>query len=257
MTIRVLAVVPARGGSKGLPGKNIRPLAGLPLLVHSLRCASLAKSLARVVVSTDSGEIAEVAREYGGEVPFLRPPHLATNSAPLLPVLADALSEVEKLEAQHYDAVLLLDPTSPGRLPAEIDAAVELLASNESADGVVGCSRPDFNPFWVGCTVQAGYLRSAFDAASGYTRRQDVPSFYRINGSLYLLRRQFLLSGATHVLAGEMLMLEVPEMRAMSIDTIEQFELAEAMLREGLMRLPWLHGDARPDVIADRTEGTP
>jgi CMP-N,N'-diacetyllegionaminic acid synthase len=244
MSIEILGVVPARSGSKGLPGKNTRPLAGLPLIAHSLRCAALARSLRRVIVSTDSEDIAKVAREHGGDVPFLRPAELATDSAPLLPVLADALRQVEKADGRRYDAVLLLDPTSPGRLPGEIDAAAELLATNDAAEGVVACSRPDFNPFWVGCTVEAGYLQPAFAAASGYTRRQEVPSFYRINGSLYLLRREFLLGGAAHVLAGKMLLLEIPEQRALSIDTLEQFEIAELMIREGLIRLPWIHAAA-------------
>lgn len=244
MNLRILAIVPARGGSKGLPGKNIRPFAGLPLIAHSLRCAKLAQSLARVIVSTDSEEIADVARQYGGDVPFLRPKELATDTSPLLPVLAHALRTIEEQEGSDYDAVLLLDPTSPARLPAEIDRASEMLSKAPEADGVVACSRPDFNPFWVGCVSEQGVLRAAFDGAADFSRRQQVPTFYRINGSLYLLRRQFLIAGATHVLHGRMLLLETPELRAMAIDDNTQFQVAELLVREGIVELPWLEREA-------------
>src|SRR4051812_8742805 len=116
-TAPCLAVVPARGGSRGLPGKNVRPLAGLPLLVHSLRCAALAPDVTRTVVSTDSAEIAQVARAHGADVPFLRPAELATDEAPMMPVLAHAVAAVEAEEGRAYGSVLLLDPTSPGRTP--------------------------------------------------------------------------------------------------------------------------------------------
>src|SRR5262249_42221360 len=97
-----LAIVPARGGSKGLPGKNIRMLAGLPLIAHALACARMVPRIRRTIVSTDSEEIAEVARAHGGEVPFLRPPELAQDTSPMMPVLAHALDEVERGEGQRY-----------------------------------------------------------------------------------------------------------------------------------------------------------
>src|SRR4051794_37978762 len=129
-----LAVIPARGGSRGLPGKNIRSLAGLPLLVHSLRCAALAPEIARTVVSTDSAKIAEVARAHGGDVPFLRPAALATDEAPMMPVLAHAVAAVEAEEGRAYGSVLLLDPTSPTRLPEDVTRAVALLEADPAAD---------------------------------------------------------------------------------------------------------------------------
>jgi len=242
--VRCLAIVPARGGSKGLPGKNIRVLAGLPLLVHSLRCAAQAKLLSRVIVSTDSEEIAAVARAYGGDVPFLRDAVLAQDQTPLLPVLANALQKVEAAEGAVYDAIVLLDPTSPARLPREIDEAIEMLAVAAEADGVVACSRPDFNPFWVGCVRDGAYLRPAFEGGSAYVARQQVPAFFRVNGSLYVFRRDFLLAAPGHVLNGKMLLLETPEERAMSIDDGRQFDRAELLIRERIVRLPWLDGEA-------------
>ena len=116
----LLAVIPARGGSKGLPGKNIRPIAGLPLIAHSIRCAALSPEVDRCVVSTDCEEIASVARQHGGCVPFLRPAELAQDDTPMIPVLQHALREMEQRDAQRYETILLLDPTSPGRLPVDI-----------------------------------------------------------------------------------------------------------------------------------------
>src|SRR5436190_9337115 len=140
-----LAVIPARGGSKGLPGKNVRPLAGLPLIEHSLRLARLCPELGRTIVSTDSDGIAEVARAAGGEVPFRRPDDLARDDTPMLPVLRHALEELDPAGAE-YEFVLLLDPTSPGRLPEEVSRAHDMLVERTDADGVVAVSEPGFNP---------------------------------------------------------------------------------------------------------------
>ncbi len=157
----MLCVIPARGGSKGLPGKNIRPLGGLPLISHSIRCAALCPAIDRCVVSTDSEEIAAVARAHGGNTPFSRPPELATDTTPMLSVLQHALRTMEELDGRRYEALLLLDPTSPGRLPSDIALAGTLLESDPIADGVVGVSRPEFNPFWHCVIEKDGYAGAA------------------------------------------------------------------------------------------------
>jgi CMP-N,N'-diacetyllegionaminic acid synthase len=235
----ILAIVPARAGSKGLPGKNIRELAGLPLLVHSLRCAALCPEIDRCIVSTDGTEIEEVARAHGGDVPFLRPPELAQDDTPMMPVLAHALAEVERMEGRRYGSVLLLDPTSPGRLPSDVAAAVKILEQDPQAAGVMACSRPTFNPFWVGVVQRGGYLEPAFPQAATYETRQSVPPFYRINGALYLWRREFVMSGKRWSDAPHRL-LEMPEVRAFSIDDLYEFRLAELLLKNKLVELPWL-----------------
>jgi CMP-N,N'-diacetyllegionaminic acid synthase len=236
--MRILAVVPARGGSKGLPGKNIRPLAGVPLIGHSLRCAAMCPEIHRTIVSTDDPTIADVARSLGADVPFMRPPELALDNTAMMPVLKHALSTIEQQEGRAYDALLLLDPTSPGRLPAEVAQAAALLAEDSDADGVIACSRPTFNPFWVGVVSRDGYARPAFDPDSRYTRRQDVPAFYRINGALYLWRRAFVESSAWP--DGNHRLLDMPEARALSIDDEYEFRLAEMLVTTGLVQLPWL-----------------
>lgn len=240
-----LAVIPARGGSKGLPGKNVRPLGGLPLLVHSLRCAALVPRLGRVVVSTDSEPIAAIARAAGADVPFLRPAELATDQSPMMPVLAHALAEIEGLCAHSFGSVLLLDPTSPGRLPEDIERAFALLEADPAAAGVIACSRPRFNPFWVGVVERDGYMAPAFEAAPSYRRRQDVPLFLRINGALYLWRSSFVRTASDDWSIAPHRALEIPEERALSIDDLWEFQIAELMLSSGLLRLPWLEGVRR------------
>lgn len=238
--MKALAIIPARGGSKGLPGKNIRPLAGTPLILHSLRCARRARKLTRVIVSTDDAEIAAVARADGADVPFIRPAELARDDTPMLPVLVHALAWVEEQESLRYDAVVLLDPTSPGRLPEEIDAALALLASDSGARGVVGCSKPTFNPFWVGVVDNSGYLSPAFPGFEAAGRRQDLPPFLRINGALYVWRADFIRSAPRTWRDQPHRIFEMPEARALSIDDLFQFQAAEALICSGLLHLPWI-----------------
>lgn len=241
----MLAVIPARGGSRGLPGKNIRPLAGLPLLVHSLRCASMTELIDRTVVSTDSREIAQVARDHGADVPELRPAVLATDDTPMMPVLQHTLREVEKAEGRAYASVLLLDPTSPCRLPADLETAAERLAADPSAVGAVAVSEPYFNPLWVGVVQLDGHLARA-PGAEHRDRRQDVPRFLRVNGAFYLWRTSFLRSApGAWLYAGPHLGVEIPEARGYSIDDAHEFAQLDALVSAGLVRLPWLgSGDA-------------
>ena len=237
----ILAVIPARGGSKGLPGKNIRPLVGLPLIAHSLRCAASCPEIARYVVSTDDEAIRDVALAHGGAVPFVRPAELALDDTPMMPVLRHALHEMERLDGRRYGSVLLLDPTSPGRLPADVAQAAQMLEGDANAAGVIACSKPSFNPFWVGAVEERGYLKPAF-SGDAYTRRQDVPPFFRINGALYLWRAEFIDAGLSWRDAPH-LMLEMPEARAFSIDDLHEFQVAEQLIASGLVDLPWLRSE--------------
>lgn len=240
----ILAVVPARGGSKGLPGKNIRPLAGLPLIAHSLRCASLCPEISRTIVTTDSEAIAEVARDHGADVPFIRPASLATDNVAMWPVIQHALAQTERCDGKLYDMVLLLDPTSPARLPSDIATSVKTLTADKDADGIVGVSEPEFSPFWHCVVDDGGYLRNLFPEANQYSRRQEVPPVYVINASLYLWRRE-LVNGADNWRSGKLLMHVIPSSRGIHIDDIHQFELAELLIGAGVLKLPWLNDPPR------------
>lgn len=241
---RILAVIPARGGSKGLPGKNIRELFGLPLVVHSLRAAAMTPVVSRCIVTTDSTEIAEVARAFGGDAPFIRPAELAGDGAPMGPVIRHALDWIENEEGHTYDAVLLLDPTSPARVPEQLVDAVRTLFSQPSLDGVISVSEPTFNPQWVGVKTSGdtdGALERYSPQGAGITRRQDADRFMRINGNFYLWRASFVRQlGDSWFDAGRHAPLEIPEAQAFSIDDEYEFRLIEALIVAGIIRLPWL-----------------
>jgi CMP-N,N'-diacetyllegionaminic acid synthase len=237
----VLAVIPARGGSKGLPGKNIRPLAGLPLIAHTILMARACPQIDRCIVSTDSAEIASVARRYGADVPFMRPAELAQDDTAIWPVLRHALYAVEESENRCYDYLLLLDPTSPARLPEDIDCALRQLEAVPEATGIIGVSQPSFNPMWVCVTEKDGWMVDLVPEAAAYVRRQDVPTVYRINAVLYLWRADFARRQASSWrINARNLIYEVPEHRAIHIDYKDEFDRAELLLRNGLLRFPWL-----------------
>ena len=236
-----VAVVPARGGSRGLPGKNVRPLLGRPLLAHSLACAALVPSISRVVVSTDDPAIAAVAVGEGGEVPFLRPAELARDDTPMAAVVRHAVEWLTSVGAVP-DHVVLLDPTSPVRDPAMIERAIAQLAGDPSLDGIVSISQPTFRPSWVGVTPVGDRLQRVSPEGAGVTRRQDAAPFWRINGNFYVWRTSFAARLATSwfdegVHAG----FEIPERYAFSIDDRFEFDVVEAVLEKGLVVLPWMN----------------
>jgi CMP-N,N'-diacetyllegionaminic acid synthase len=237
----LLAVIPARGGSKGLPGKNICPLAGLPLIAHSIRLAERCPEIDQCIVSTDSEEIAAVARAYGADAPFLRPAELAQDDTPMWIVLQHALREMEHRNNKSFASLLLLQPTSPCRLPEDVSHAMEMLDAEPTAAGVVAVSEPHFNPRWVCVEESGGHMKRLVPESTNYTRRQDVPPVYRINGLLYLWRRDHVAHSATPRYFEEPYrMLVVPEIRAGDIDTAQDLAMMELLLREGLIQLPWL-----------------
>ncbi len=242
----ILCVIPARGGSKGLPGKNIRPLMSHPLIAHSIMCAKMVNDLNKIVVTTDSDEIAKVATSYGAEVPFKRPPELSTDDAGMIPVLQHCLKECEKIFAKRFESLLLLDPTSPGRYPKDIKKAIDILDGDKNADGVIGVSEPEFNPLWH-CVIERedGFLKPLIEGAANFKRRQEVPKVYRINASLYLWRRDFILSenALQWIEKGRNLMAEIEEIRAIHIDHLEDFERARALLECRVIEFPWLKNE--------------
>ncbi len=239
----LLAVIPARGGSKGIPKKNLRPFMGIPLIAHSILFAKLCPEIDHCIVSTDSPEIAKVAREYGADVPFVRPVELASDETPMWPVLRHALQAIEEKEGARYDYLLLLDPTSPAREPRDVSAVLSRLVNCPAADGVIGVSRPDFNPVWHCVVEREGWMVDLIDGGSRFERRQDVNIVYHINGAVYIWRAEFVKREKDSWRRyGKHLVYEIPEMRAMSIDSLEEFKRAEVLVESGLISFPWLEG---------------
>jgi CMP-N-acetylneuraminic acid synthetase len=191
--MQVLGVIPARGGSKGVPRKNIRPVNGKPLLQYTAEAALQAKRLSRVILTTDDEEIASVGRRCGLEVPFLRPAQLSADDTPTLPVLQHAVRWLEN-QGVVYDAVCLLQPTSPMRSPGEIDRCIDLLESS-GADSVITVRRvpDDFNPHWVYFADDNGLLHLSTGESSPVKRRQELPPAYHRDGSVYVVRHHVLM----------------------------------------------------------------
>jgi CMP-N,N'-diacetyllegionaminic acid synthase len=186
----ILAVIPARGSSRGLPRKNLRVVGGLPLIAWTVRAALGAQRVDRTVVSTEDEEIARVARQFGAEVPFMRPPDLADDAMPTLPVIEHAVRELESA-GDLVSAVVTLQPTSPLRGSDLIDEAVDLLASS-GARSVVAVT-----PLGLAISVIGGVAdgRVLLDHGAADVRRQAVPEAMRITGSIYVTSRALLAEG--------------------------------------------------------------
>jgi N-acylneuraminate cytidylyltransferase len=197
--------------------------------------------ITRLVVSTDSPEIAAVARQFGADVPFVRPSKLAEDDTPMWPVVRHALNTLEGSDESSYEFLLLLDPTSPAREPADVTKALEQLQKNAAADGIIGASQPEFNPIWHCVVERNGWMEDLTSAGSAFNRRQDVPRVYRVNGSLYLWRSEFVRREPhSWRTGGRHLIYETPEFRAMSIDTAQEFRRAEILVESGLICFPWM-----------------
>ena len=220
----VLGLIPARGGSKGVPRKNIRELDGLPLIAHSIQAGLDATAIDSVVVSTDDDEIAQVAETHGGRVPFIRPPELATDEAPTAPVIAHALETLHS-EGEEYDTFVLLQPTSPLRTSTHIDEAYSLYQES-GADSVVS-AYPTYETRWKPSPEGAQKLNYT-DASK---RRQDREPEYVVNGAVYVTDvEQFLQTGET--ITGMTEIYEMTERESIDIDTPFDLWLAERILTE-------------------------
>ena len=226
--LRVLGVIPARGGSRGLPGKNIAPVAGKPLLAYTLEAARAAAGRARCVLSSDDETILRVAREWGGDVPFVRPAELATDEAPMLPVLLHALDHVPG----PFDAVMILQPTTPLRRPEDIDAAIRLLADDPAADAVISVVKVgDHHPARMKSIRDGVLVDPPFAELFEGQRRQELPELYLRNGAIYLTRTRVLREERS--LKGRRCLAYVmPEERSVNIDGALDLLLAEAVLHQ-------------------------
>jgi CMP-N,N'-diacetyllegionaminic acid synthase len=183
---RVLGLIPARGGSKGLPGKNIRPINGLPLLAWSIRAARKSHYLDRVIVSTDSQEIAETAKAHGGEAPFLRPAELASDTAGSIDVILHAL-DFCKDQGETYDYIVLLEPTSPLRTVEDIDRSLEALAEHPTAEAVVSVVQAEAShPVFCSRAGPDGLIKPFMGKAIEHLRRQDLGEALYPEGTIYI-----------------------------------------------------------------------
>lgn len=229
--MRIMAIIPARSGSKGLPGKNIKLLGRKPLIAWSIEQAKTSKYIDEVIISTDGEEISRIAKEFGGNVPFLRPATLAQDNTPMIDVVAHVLSEREKSKGYLPDFVVLLQPTSPLRTLSDVDAAIEMLVTNKTANAVVSVTEVSESPYWMKTLTSEGFVEDFLRNKKIYNRRQDVPTVYRLNGAIYVCETPILLK-SRNFCPGNTLGYIMPEERSVDIDNIIDFKLAELMISE-------------------------
>ena len=228
----VLAVITARGGSQRLPGKNIRRFAGKPLIAHTIEAALEAKAagaIERLIVSTDSKEIAQVAQDWGAEVPFLRPADLATASAGSMDTLRHAGAWIARNDTRTYRWILLLQPTSPLRTAEDIRTAYDL-GDGGDATSVIGVSETAASELDKWMLLEDGHLRPAPWGRDARARVGAPANGYVINGSLYLTRWDVVMEMGD-LFGPRALPLVIPPERAIDIDTEADFIMAEALFR--------------------------
>lgn len=227
---RVLAVIPARGGSKGIPRKNLAVVDGQPLIAHTIRTAKSCSGLTRVIVSTDDDEISAVARQHGAEVPFVRPRKLSTDQAKSADVVLHALNTIEQEEGRRYDVICLLEPTSPLRTTADVSGALDMLASS-GTDAVVSVYRVEA-PHPIKTLEITGNRLAPFmpNRWKPNLTRQELPAVYAVNGAVYCVRRDaFVTSGSFWGASAAPYVM--PEERSVNIDTLVDLTLAEVLLK--------------------------
>lgn len=219
---RVLGLIPARGGSKGLPRKNVLPLAGKPLIAWTIEAAHAASTLDRVVLSSDDDEIMRVTEAFGCEVPFRRPAHLAADDTPGIDSVLHALDALE-----GFDYVVLLQPTSPLRIAEDIDKAVQLcvISGAPSCVSVVAVDKP---PQWM-YSMEEGLLRPILASEIKLTRRQEAPPVYALNGAVYVADVESLQHTRSFV-TEETVGYVMPPERSGDIDTVLDLAWCELLL---------------------------
>jgi CMP-N-acetylneuraminic acid synthetase len=231
----VLGIIPARGGSKGLPGKNLRILGGRSLIGHAIASAREASMLSRFIVSTDSREIAEEARRHGAEVPFLRPAELASDEAGMVPVLQHAVAWLERTAAIRPNLIVTLQPTSPFRTGSDIDRTIHKLLET-SADSAQTATEATYHPFFMK-TLDGDRTIPLFPEGHKFVRRQDAPPVYQPSGAVYVTRYEVLMEQG-RVLGEDNRAVVMGYEASVNIDTGWDFMLAELILREGCAPIP-------------------
>ena len=219
---RVLAVIPARGGSKGVPGKNIRKVGGKPLIAWTIEAAHAARQVDRTIVSSDDAAIIEAARAHGADVPYVREARLADDKTPTMEVVLDALER-----CPGYAWVVLLQPTSPLRTGGDIDRAIETCIQRK-APSCVSVSLARESPYWMYNLGEDGRLNPLL-AQRMPTRRQELPAVYALNGAIYVARADWLARGRKFV-GEETVAYEMPHERSLDIDTESDFVQLHSIL---------------------------
>ncbi|WP_425918246.1 cytidylyltransferase domain-containing protein [Acinetobacter sp. TSRC1-2] len=228
----VTALIPARGGSKRLPRKNVKSLAGKPLIAWSIETAKASKYIDNIIVSTDDIEIKEISKNFGAEVPFIRPDYLSHDTATSFDVIKHAIEFLNIAKPNHL--IVLLQPTSPLRTIDELNQALEFFLE-KAAQGVVSVSETEHSPLWSN-TLPENLSMSDFTRPEVQGRRsQDLPKFYRLNGSIYIYKTEELLVKNQIFYDENVYGFETPQKTAIDIDTEVDFLIAEAIIQYSII----------------------
>lgn len=226
---KIIAIIPARGGSKGVPKKNIKNLNGKPLIAYTIEEAKKSKYIDRVIVSTENEEISKTSITYGAEIPYLRPKELAQDESPTVDCIIHMLKWLKENENYIPEYVCLLQCTSPLRDYKDIDCTIEK-ALKEEFDGAISVCEAEINPYWTN-VFEGEKLKCFLDEGKNITRRQDLPKVYRINGAVYIIKSDIFIKEKTfetdnitgYVMSNE---------NSIDIDTLIDFKVAEFLMKE-------------------------
>lgn len=228
MQPNIIAIIPARGGSKGIPQKNIRLLNGKPLIYYTIIEALKSKHLGRIIVSTEDEEVAQISKEYGAEV-IARPAELAQDDTPSLPVYQHVIKYLEEIEGFSPDIVVVLQPTSPLRTTEDIYEAIQKFLST-GCDSVVSICEVEHPPNWM-YTLKRDRLIPLIGGRQKITRRQDAPAIYRLNGAVYVTRKDIIMK-ENRVMGNDTRAYIMTPERSIDVDTELDLKLAELVIRE-------------------------
>jgi N-acylneuraminate cytidylyltransferase/CMP-N,N'-diacetyllegionaminic acid synthase len=225
-----LAIIPARGGSKGLPGKNIKELCGKPLIAWSIEAGLKSNYLDETMVTTDYQNILDISKQYGASVPFLRPDELANDTATSFDAINHTIEFYKNELNKEFDYIVLLEPTSPLRESSDIDKAIEVLMDSD-ADSIVGiCRTEDQNPAFLVLKNEKSFISGYENKEMRVLRRQDINDVYFFEGTIYISKTDALLDKKTFYHENT-IGYEVPKYKSLEIDDMEDFIMVEAIMK--------------------------
>ena len=229
--MKYIVLICARGGSKGLPGKNIKPLDGIPLIGWSINIAKELDNISNIIVSTDSIEIAKIAQKYGAKTPFIRPDYLAQDDSPEWLVWRHAINYIEENDGELIDALIVLPVTAPLRSVIDVNACIDLFEKSE-ADSVITVSEASRNPYFnMTVNDSNGYTSLVIAPKDQVIRRQDAPEVFDMTTVAYVVDVN-LIKNYNGIFEGKVQSVTIPRERAVDIDNLMDFKIAEYLLNQ-------------------------
>ena len=228
---KILGLIPARGGSKGIPRKNILPLAGKPLIAWTIEEAKKSKYIDRLILSSEDEEIIRIAKKWGCEVPFIRPAELAEDDTPGIEPVLHAI----KALGEKYDYIVLLQPTSPLRLVIDIDGCIEACISS-NVPSCVSVTEVYEHPYWMYTITEGGFLTPLIPQNEKINRRQDLPKVYILNGAVYVAETDWLIQNRSFLTESTKAFV-MPRDRSLDIDNDIDFKLCEMFINNEIRHL--------------------